>query len=92
MARGPSLRERDYLVNIAPSLDAGTKYAEGRVWMTAARGSSRTVDKYRSLSSIARLLLPRAQEMHQRGMSWEMVAVQLQVSPSALYLWRKLAR
>ena len=51
------------------------------------------VDKrsnYRSLSSVARTLLPRAKRMHQEGMSWKRVAEDLKVFYSALFIWRKL--
>lgn len=45
---------------------------------------------YRSLSSIARSLLPKAKEMHERGMSWTNIARQLKVSSAALFIWRKI--
>lgn len=46
--------------------------------------------RYRSLSSVARTLLPTAEEMHRQGMPWERVARSLRVSPSALFIWRRL--
>jgi hypothetical protein len=48
--------------------------------------------RHRSLSSVARTLLPRAEELHGSGMPWRQVASQLRVSYSAIYLWRRLAR
>jgi orotate phosphoribosyltransferase-like protein len=45
---------------------------------------------YRSLSSIARSLLPKAKEMHEQGISWKNVARQLRVSNAALFIWRKI--
>ena len=45
---------------------------------------------YRSLSSVGQMLLPRAEEMHSRGVPWRDVAEQLKVSLSALYIWRRL--
>jgi hypothetical protein len=47
---------------------------------------------YRSLSSVGRVLLPMAEEMHSRGVPWRDVAEQLKVSLSALYIWRRLKR
>ncbi len=45
---------------------------------------------YRSLSSVARVLLPRAKELHGGGMSWRSVARHLGVSNAALFIWRRL--
>jgi len=56
-------------------------------------GNSSTVwFRHRSLSSVARTLLHRAEELHRSGMPWSQVASQLRVSYSAIYLWRRLAR
>jgi len=60
--------------------------------MESAKPSARTVGKYRSLSSVGRDLLPQAQKMHEKGIPWDMVAVQFGVSASVLYIWRKLGR
>lgn len=46
--------------------------------------------RYRSLSSVGRHLLPMAEEMHRRGMSWREIASALGVSPTVLYVWRKI--
>jgi len=48
--------------------------------------------RHRSLSSVARTLLPKAEELHRAGMPWRQVASQLRVSYSGIYLWRRLAR
>jgi len=57
----------------------------------AARGEQRfPYRSYRSLSSVARTLLPIAEKLHSQGMSWRDVAEELKVSNSALYIWRKL--
>ena len=45
---------------------------------------------YRSLSSVARTLLPRAERLHNQGMRWRDVAEELKVSNSALFIWRRL--
>lgn len=47
---------------------------------------------YRSLSSVARMLLPKAQTMHRQGMPWREVAACLEISQSALFIWRRLER
>ena len=47
---------------------------------------------YRSLSSVARRLLPEAEELHGQGMSWRKVARHLDVSPSTLFVWLRLKR
>lgn len=47
--------------------------------------------RHRSLSSVARALLPKAEELHRSGIPWSQVASQLRVSYSAIYLWRRLA-
>ena len=49
-----------------------------------------TVTSYRSLSSVARTLLPMAKKMHQEGIPWKRIAEDLEVSYSALLIWRKL--
>jgi orotate phosphoribosyltransferase-like protein len=49
-----------------------------------------TATRYRSLSSIARVLLPRAEKMHKDGMTWRQIAQELRISYSALHIWRKL--
>ncbi len=46
---------------------------------------------YRGLSSQAKRLLPRAEEMHRKGMAWRKIAQELRVSHTALYHWRRLA-
>lgn len=59
----------------------------------ATCGDSSTVwFRHRSLSSVARTLLPKAEELHREGMPWSQVASQLRVSHSTIYLWRRLAR
>lgn len=58
--------------------------AEGRVFVTEKDFP------YRSLSSVARVLLPRAKELHGGGMSWRSVARHLGVSSAALFIWRRL--
>ena len=45
---------------------------------------------YRSLSSVAQALLPRAERMHTQGMTWRQIAEELKVSYTALHIWRKL--
>ena len=46
--------------------------------------------RYRSLSSVGEVLLPRAERMHRGGMTWRQVARELKISYTALYMWRKL--
>jgi hypothetical protein len=58
--------------------------AEGSM---AASGKAK---RYRSLSSIGRTLLPRAETMHSEGLSWRQVARELKISNTALYIWRSL--
>jgi len=53
---------------------------------------SLAVSKYRSLSSVAKDLLPRAQRMHRKGASWAVIARELGVSESVIYIWRKLGQ
>ena len=45
---------------------------------------------YKSMSTIAREFLPRAEKMHNEGMSWREVSRNLKVSYSALFIWRRL--
>ena len=47
---------------------------------------------YRSLSSVARVLLPRAEEMHHQGMTWRQISRELKISKSTLYIWRRLEK
>jgi len=47
---------------------------------------------YRSLSSVAEAMLPRAEEMRRQGVSWAMIARELRVSESALYVWRQIGK
>jgi hypothetical protein len=47
---------------------------------------------YRSLSSVARVLLPRAERMHTEGMTWRQIAQELRISYTALHIWRKLGQ
>ncbi len=49
-----------------------------------------TSTNYKSLSSVAKALLPRAKKMHQEGMTWRQIARELRVSYSALHIWRTL--
>jgi len=46
----------------------------------------------RSLSSVAKAMLPRAEEMRRQGLSWAVISRELEVSESALYVWRKIGR
>ena len=46
--------------------------------------------RYKALSSVARTLLPRAERMHQEGMTWKQITRDLKISKSALHIWRKL--
>jgi hypothetical protein len=48
------------------------------------------VNPYRSLSSIARQLLPKARKMHKQGMTWTRISKELGISHTSLYTWRKL--
>ncbi len=70
----------------------GRDSREDETEMESATDSAQTIGRYRSLSSVGRTLLPRAEKMHEGGMPWEMIALQLRVSPSVLYIWRKLGR
>jgi hypothetical protein len=54
--------------------------------------TSRNLSRYRSLSSVARSLLPIAEEMHRQGLSWGEIAGRLGVSHTALFVWRKLEK
>jgi hypothetical protein len=54
--------------------------------MMAERGSQST--NYRPLSSVARVLLPKAENMHTEGLTWREIAQEL--TCSALHVWRKL--
>ena len=47
---------------------------------------------YKTLSSIARTLLPRAEKMHHEGMTWTQIAQELKISKSSLHIWRNLER
>jgi hypothetical protein len=47
---------------------------------------------YRSLSSVARVLLPRAERMHTEGKTWRQIAQELRVSYTALHIWRRLGQ
>lgn len=49
-----------------------------------------TLTHYRSLSSVGRTLLPKAERMHREGMTWRQIARDLRISHSALFIWRKL--
>ena len=53
---------------------------------------SPTASRYRSLSSVAKDLLPRAQRMHRKGAPWAEIARELGVSESVIYIWRKLGQ
>ncbi len=46
--------------------------------------------RYRSLSSVGRTLLPKAERMHREGMTWREVAKRLRVSHTSLFNWRHL--
>ena len=45
---------------------------------------------FRSLSSIGRELLPRAERLHNEGMTWAQIARNLRVSRTTLFTWRQL--
>ena len=55
-------------------------------------GSKEAYPDYKSLSSVARLLLPEAERMYNEGMTWKQICRELKVSKSALHIWRKLER
>ena len=46
--------------------------------------------QYRSLSSVARSMLPIAEEMHRQGMAWRQIAKELRVSHTTLFNWRRI--
>jgi WD40 repeat protein len=45
---------------------------------------------YQDYSSVAKTILPIAEELHRKGESWEKIAHKLRVSKTSLYNWRKL--
>jgi DNA-binding Lrp family transcriptional regulator len=47
-------------------------------------------DRYRSLSSVARELLPKAERMRRGGKAWRRIAEELGVSATTLHNWRKV--